>query len=105
VWAFLGGDGELAMGLSIIPPGLNNGAEFNGPPTLGVAYAILSTDGAGNTFWVPIPSLPTSDPNVAGRLWNSSGVMMISAGFGGISYSADSIDWTADSVSFTVDVA
>jgi len=33
-----------------------------------------------NTVKVLMPNLPTSDPSVAGQLWNDSGTLKISAG-------------------------
>jgi hypothetical protein len=95
----------VEMGISLIPPSLNNGVLFNGPIAIGDSFAILETDGAGNTAWRSIRTLPTSDPGVAGRLWNSSGLMAISAGGVVTHYKADGTTWKADSSLITADAA
>ena len=51
----------------------------------GSVTAYLTLDGGDvstivNTIKVMMPNLPTSDPSVAGQLWNSSGDLKISAG-------------------------
>lgn len=59
----------------------NNGFEGNvvgnvtGGVTGAVAATTLSASGA-----VTLSGLPTSDPLVAGQLWNDSGVLTVSAG-------------------------
>ena len=51
----------------------------------GGTTAYLTLDGGDvstivNTIKVLMPNLPTSDPSVAGQLWNSSGDLKVSAG-------------------------
>ena len=51
----------------------------------GGATVYLTLDGGDvstivSTIKVMMPNLPTSDPSVAGQLWNSSGDLKISAG-------------------------
>lgn len=48
-----------------------------------VALATFDIDSTNITLTsaqIDMPSLPTSDPTVAGRLWNNSGVLTVSAG-------------------------
>jgi hypothetical protein len=59
-----------------------NGLSFNDDSTTGIS---ITESGSGPITINPgggifISSLPTSDPLVAGQLWNSSGVLMVSAG-------------------------
>lgn len=55
----------------------NNGFEGNvtGDVTGAVDATTLSASGV-----VTLSGLPTSDPTVAGQLWNNSGVLTVSAG-------------------------
>ena len=45
-----------------------------------VTYTATDVSTIISTIKVLMPNLPTSDPSVAGQLWNSSGDLKISAG-------------------------
>lgn len=70
-------------------PGAGNGGDVQltpGPSVGGTPGSIKLLDDASDlqvqvtTGAVLMPSLPTADPHVVGQLWNSSGVLTVSAG-------------------------
>ena len=59
----------------------NSSLDFAFYPDSGVAYAVpLQLTTNGTTAGVILNALPTSDPTVAGQLWNDSGTLKVSAG-------------------------
>lgn len=71
--------------------GLTIGSDYENNSNSANSYISFEVDqdekfriNAGSTVFyatnVDMPNLPTSDPGVAGRLWNNSGVLTISAG-------------------------
>jgi hypothetical protein len=59
----------------------NSSLDFAFYPDSGVAYAVpLQLTTNGTTAGVILNGLPTSDPTVAGQLWNDSGTLKVSAG-------------------------
>ena len=45
--------------------------------TITIGGVVISCDASGNVIFT---GLPTSDPSVAGALWNSTGTLTVSAG-------------------------
>lgn len=65
------GVGELATGSDFTNPDATKRAKV---PTVG---AVLDALDSGS---IPMSNLPTSDPQIAGLLWNDGGVLKVSSG-------------------------
>lgn len=73
---------HAGAGLYLSSPGVGVGAAILDTPGTGVLRVTTNgvTEGILRAANATLSGLPTSDPLVAGRLWNNGGVVMISAG-------------------------